>query len=73
MDVEGENPEVSVPKKSRIASLTDKWLNVLVETAMIAMLVNATHPSMFKKIQFSMKQLHFTSLHSHLNFIQMIN
>ena len=47
MDVEGVSPEVSVPKKSRIASLTiaGKWVNVLMQTAMMAMLVNATLPS----------------------------
>ena len=46
MDVERVNPEVSVPKKSRIASLTiaGKWMNVLMQKAMMAMLVNATLP-----------------------------
>ena len=36
MDVEGICPEVSVPKKSRIASLTiaGKWVNALMHTAM---------------------------------------
>ena len=35
MDVEGVSPEVSVPKKSRIASLTiaGKWVNALMHTA----------------------------------------
>ena len=46
MDAKGENPEVSVPKKSRMASLTiaRKWANVLMQTAMTAMLVNGTVP-----------------------------
>ena len=46
MDVERVNPEVSVPKKSRIASLTiaGKFMNVLMQKAMMAMLVNATLP-----------------------------
>ena len=41
MDVEGVSPEVSVPKKSRIAPLTiaGKWVNVLMQTAMMVMLV----------------------------------
>ena len=43
MDVEGESPEVSVSKKSKIASLTiaARRANVLMQTAMMAMLVNA--------------------------------
>ena len=47
MDVEGDNPEVSVPKKGRIASLTiaGKCVNVSMQTAMMALLVNATLPN----------------------------
>ena len=47
MDVEGESPEVSVSKKSKIASLTiaARRANVLMQTAMMAMLVNAKLPS----------------------------
>ena len=47
MDVEGENPEVSVPKKRMIASLTiaGNWVNALIYTAMMAISVNATLPS----------------------------
>ena len=39
MDVEGDNPEVSVPKKSRTASLTipGKWGHVRIQTAMMHM------------------------------------
>ena len=45
-DVEGVSPEVSLPKKCRMASLTitGTWVNVLMQTAMMDMLVNATLP-----------------------------
>ena len=44
MDVEGVSPEVSVPKKSNIASLTiaGARVDVWMQTAMMAMLVKAT-------------------------------
>ena len=44
MDVEGVSPEVCVPKKSRMASLTvaGKWANVLMQTAMMARQAIAT-------------------------------
>ena len=47
MDVKGESPEVSVPKKGRIAPLTitGRWVNVLMQTTMVAILVSATLPS----------------------------
>ena len=47
MVVEGESPEVSVSKKSRIAPLTTsgKWVNLLMQTATTAMPENATLPS----------------------------
>ena len=46
MDVEGENTQVSVSKKIKIASLTvaGRHVNMLVQTSTMAMLVNAPHP-----------------------------